>query len=158
MEGCFLFSSRRRHTRFDCDWSSDVCSSDLLHGSPMMLQSQSVELSCSAISGSPSKRQLSVQFPLGDRATVPWFVKKVLRKKQVGGCPSPLLNTIAPPSHPSSRVAASRPSSNATMGLVVAGDGGVMSVQDRKSTRLNSSHSQISYAGFCLTNKRRSRG
>src|SRR2546430_12961631 len=34
--GCFLpsvadvfFSSRRRHTRFDCDWSSDVCSSDL---------------------------------------------------------------------------------------------------------------------------------
>src|SRR5580692_4518270 len=25
----FFFSSRRRHTRFDCDWSSDVCSSDL---------------------------------------------------------------------------------------------------------------------------------
>src|SRR5207237_4988164 len=23
------FSSRRRHTRFKCDWSSDVCSSDL---------------------------------------------------------------------------------------------------------------------------------
>src|SRR2546430_12570208 len=33
----FVFSSRRRHTRFDCDCSSDVCSSDLveprcLHG------------------------------------------------------------------------------------------------------------------------------
>src|SRR2546427_6856959 len=26
----FFFSSRRRHTRFDCDWSSDVCSSDLV--------------------------------------------------------------------------------------------------------------------------------
>src|SRR2546430_2630886 len=26
--GIFFFSSRRRHTRFDCDWSSDVCSSD----------------------------------------------------------------------------------------------------------------------------------
>src|SRR2546430_12607464 len=25
----FFFSSRRRHTRFDCDWSSGVCSSDL---------------------------------------------------------------------------------------------------------------------------------
>src|SRR5256886_13043029 len=25
----FFFASRRRHTRFDCDWSSDVCSSDL---------------------------------------------------------------------------------------------------------------------------------
>src|SRR5688572_30493734 len=28
----FFFSSRRRHTRFDCDWSSDVCSSDLTAG------------------------------------------------------------------------------------------------------------------------------
>src|SRR2546428_7036595 len=26
----FVFSSRRRHTRSDRDWSSDVCSSDLL--------------------------------------------------------------------------------------------------------------------------------
>src|SRR3989475_7400449 len=30
----FFFSSRRRHTRFDCDWSSDVCSSDL--GQPQL--------------------------------------------------------------------------------------------------------------------------
>src|SRR5260370_23605751 len=28
-----FFSSRRRHTRFKCDWSSDVCSSDLLRQS-----------------------------------------------------------------------------------------------------------------------------
>src|SRR5690606_41182425 len=27
--GFFFFSSRRRHTRFSRDWSSDVCSSDL---------------------------------------------------------------------------------------------------------------------------------
>src|SRR5688500_20401367 len=27
---CFFFSSRRRHTRLQGDWSSDVCSSDLL--------------------------------------------------------------------------------------------------------------------------------
>ena len=27
--GVFFFSSRRRHTRFTSDWSSDVCSSDL---------------------------------------------------------------------------------------------------------------------------------
>src|SRR2546430_15713852 len=27
-----FFTSRRRHTRFDCDWSSDVCSSDLEAG------------------------------------------------------------------------------------------------------------------------------
>src|SRR2546430_16379027 len=30
----FFFSSRRRHTRFDCDWSSDVCSSDLAGAVP----------------------------------------------------------------------------------------------------------------------------
>src|SRR5690606_39693428 len=27
----YFFSSRRRHTRFSRDWSSDVCSSDLTH-------------------------------------------------------------------------------------------------------------------------------
>src|SRR5256886_11479244 len=32
---CFFFSSRRRHTRFDCDWSSDVCSSDLRESARM---------------------------------------------------------------------------------------------------------------------------
>src|SRR4051794_29188230 len=32
---CFFFSSRRRHTRWTGDWSSDVCSSDLLqNGNP----------------------------------------------------------------------------------------------------------------------------
>src|SRR5260221_7896046 len=29
----FFFSSRRRHTRSLCDWSSDVCSSDLFSAS-----------------------------------------------------------------------------------------------------------------------------
>src|SRR6267143_2366703 len=36
MKNCFFlfffFSSRRRHTRWNCDWSSDVCSSDLKPG------------------------------------------------------------------------------------------------------------------------------
>src|SRR5258706_10553977 len=30
LAGFFFFSSRRRHTRLVSDWSSDVCSSDLL--------------------------------------------------------------------------------------------------------------------------------
>src|SRR5260370_21372701 len=33
----FFFSSRRRHTRFKCDWSSDVCSSDLLPAQAALL-------------------------------------------------------------------------------------------------------------------------
>src|SRR2546430_11209038 len=77
----FFFSSRRRHTRFDCDWSSDVCSSDL-------------ETSWSAI----ARTERVVCFT------------------------------------------ASR----------VRGSSG----RDRKSTRLNSSHSQISYAVFCLKKKK----
>src|SRR3989440_10508649 len=36
----FLFSSRRRHTRSDRDWSSDVCSSDLSEEHTSELQSQ----------------------------------------------------------------------------------------------------------------------
>src|SRR5882762_11120849 len=34
VDDVFFFSSRRRHTRFKCDWSSDVCSSDLEHVAP----------------------------------------------------------------------------------------------------------------------------
>src|SRR5438132_9674823 len=33
----FFFSSRRRHTRSLCDWSSDVCSSDLLFGEALSI-------------------------------------------------------------------------------------------------------------------------
>src|SRR5690242_21846198 len=33
----FFFSSRRRHTRLTCDWSSDVCSSDLMLRTPLFL-------------------------------------------------------------------------------------------------------------------------
>src|SRR5690606_40166714 len=32
----FFFSSRRRHTRFSRDWSSDVCSSDLLYSTDLV--------------------------------------------------------------------------------------------------------------------------
>src|SRR2546422_2704404 len=45
---CFFFSSRRRHTRCSRDWSSDVCSSDLVFQSfnllPVLTAYQNVEL------------------------------------------------------------------------------------------------------------------
>src|SRR2546430_13368810 len=46
----FFFSSRRRHTRFDCDWSSDVCSSDLHLGDEYLLHTnaQRVDLTFEA--------------------------------------------------------------------------------------------------------------
>src|SRR2546430_5958882 len=40
------------------------------------------------------------------------------------------------------------------LSAVTLGLGGYIAYADRKSTRLNSSHSQISYAVFCLKKKR----
>src|SRR2546430_12591395 len=86
----FFFSSRRRHTRFDCDWSSDVCSSDLT-----------------------------------GRARRP-------RGRGRGNRAARWLGARPPQAPGLARLAGAR---------------------DRKSTRLNSSHSQISYAVFCLKKK-----
>src|SRR6266853_5617923 len=44
----FFFSSRRRHTRFDCDWSSDVCSSDLIRRTAA-LQDKAMEETFAAV-------------------------------------------------------------------------------------------------------------
>src|SRR5688572_31069313 len=98
----FFFSSRRRHTRFDCDWSSDVCSSDL--GFNIKL------VKCGGLT--PALRMARHGRALGVKTMV--------------GC---MLETSA---------------------LIAAG----AVVADRKSTRLNSSHSQISYAVFCLKKKK----
>src|SRR3712207_7461735 len=38
--------------------------------------------------------------------------------------------------------------------VLVQHDGGPLDVEDRKSTRLNSSHANISYAVFCLKKKK----
>src|SRR2546430_7074800 len=46
----FFFSSRRRHTRFDCDWSSDVCSSDLV-GDPDAVAREMARLSAAGLTG-----------------------------------------------------------------------------------------------------------
>src|SRR5262249_58795013 len=49
----FFFSSRRRHTRLVSDWSSDVCSSDLLLSRRRSLPERSVPLPlpCAAPAG-----------------------------------------------------------------------------------------------------------
>src|SRR2546430_8873694 len=80
----FFFSSRRRHTRFDCDWSSDVCSSDL---EGMVHHDHLLRIGAIHVSKHAARKHRHLQ-------------------------------------------------------------------GDRKSTRLNSSHSQISYAVFCLKKKK----
>src|SRR2546427_2838724 len=102
----FFFSSRRRHTRFDCDWSSDVCSSDLVLGR-------------------------AVQQLLG---TLPLAMFVCLQ--------------AVDQAHPALLAAVAAP------GPERCGNQAPQQPQDRKSTRLNSSHSQISYAVFCLKKKK----
>src|SRR5438034_7579266 len=48
-----------------------------------------------------------------------------------------------------------RPDYRPTVGLVLTGGGARSAYQDRKSTRLNSSHTVISYAVFCLKKKKK---
>src|SRR5438270_2222655 len=93
----FFFSSRRRHTRFDCDWSSDVCSSDLE-------DEHALGADC-----------------FGNGAAKP--LQQIMQRRDRG------------------------------QDLRRLADGGA-EIEDRKSTRLNSSHSQISYAVFCLKKKK----
>src|SRR2546426_8413959 len=88
----FFFSSRRRHTRLQGDWSSDVCSSDLMRG--LANDDESIG-----------------------------------NAKKIG------THVITAET------------------IHLEGIGKVLS-QDRKSTRLNSSHLVISYAVFCLKKKK----
>src|SRR5256886_8710170 len=109
----FFFSSRRRHTRFDCDWSSDVCSSDLyghLTGSRALVRIGKVLRSHSRAIDTPARYggdEFALVLPEAGKDIATRVVTRIRE-----------------------RLAAE--------------------AEDRKSTRLNSSHSQISYAVFCL--------
>src|SRR2546430_9882367 len=53
----FFFPSKRRHTRFDCDWSSDVCSSDLPSHNPRSLVERVDFVSCPGFLGGGDERE-----------------------------------------------------------------------------------------------------
>src|SRR5260370_12989281 len=76
LEASYFFSSRRRHTRFKCDWSSDVCSSDLMIRRP--LRSTLFTHTPQRPNNLPrlhpirgSKRPLLRQLSLGERQNIP---------------------------------------------------------------------------------------
>src|SRR5256885_7079697 len=124
----FFFSSRRRHTRLQGDWSSDVCSSDLVH-TLSVGEMQRVEIIRALLT---HPRVLILDEPtsvLTPQAVEKLFV--VLRRLASEGC------SILYISHKLHEIR-----SLCTACTVLRGD--------RKSTRLNSSHLVISYAVFCL--------
>src|SRR5256886_16351514 len=62
----FFFSSRRRHTRFDCDWSSDVCSSDLDDYVTKPFSLRELLARVRAVLRRPGPRQKFEEFAFGD--------------------------------------------------------------------------------------------
>src|SRR2546430_10466241 len=90
MSVCLFFSSRRRHTRFDCDWSSDVCSSDLLKGDPLQLQEAVVNLVKNAIDATDRG---SVQVRLEER---PGSYAIVITDTGIGMSPDVLARVFDP--------------------------------------------------------------
>src|SRR2546422_3099935 len=149
----FFFSSRRRHTRCSRDWSSDVCSSDLVKGSERRRTNRLRAAATPNISsrwsstrvGRSSKRCATPSG--GSRRSA-----KVSSARRSPPCCSATENSssacagregFVPPrctGRPSKKACASRRSRSTD--------------RDRKSTRLNSSHGYISYAVFCLKKKK----
>src|SRR5690606_40151211 len=124
----FFFSSRRRHTRFSRDWSSDVCSSDLEFGVALRARRELPDYpERRADTGTAGRRAVDrdrgqrragrLRAGLGGDRSGRDAARLALRVGAGRGFPSAL--------------------------AVAAADAG-----DRKSTRLKSSHVKISYAVF----------
>src|SRR2546429_8425732 len=60
----FFFSSRRRHTRCSRDWSSDVCSSDLIKGKAAVIG----EVAAEVLRRDPQGHKIHVALTDGERA------------------------------------------------------------------------------------------
>src|SRR3712207_8288252 len=111
-----IFSSRRRHTRYSRDWSSDVCSSDLVS----MVAGRTFAMAANRI----LDRKIDALNP------------RTRNRELVTGA-----------------VSVRTAWTGAVISLVFFFLAAALLNPDRKSTRLNSSHANISYAVFCLKKK-----
>src|SRR5438034_4513953 len=66
---CFFFSSRRRHTRSLCDWSSDVCSSDLSPLATTLGTSRLRAVKCPVLAASFLSHSQPLSSPCNERMT-----------------------------------------------------------------------------------------
>src|SRR5256886_2504048 len=103
---CVLFlSSRRRHTRFDCDWSSDVCSSDLVQrrggaSRTRRLPTRCFPTSTSIWNSAPTGRDRGTQSsparlaPVGSSPAVPTSVpRRSVTRARAAGASRPITAT-----------------------------------------------------------------
>src|SRR2546426_11668408 len=160
----FFFSSRRRHTRLQGDWSSDVCSSDLvcaplvderrIHSVPGRARGLVYEHPLGAHHRVHERRLADVR-PADDRHVHrrAWTRR---RRRDLRNPGAQQLEQLAD----ASAVLGGDRDWLAERGTIKVGEAGrlgrAVDLVDRKSTRLNSSHLVISYAVFCLTKKQNS--
>src|SRR2546429_3391061 len=123
----FSFSRRRRHTRCSRDWSSDVCSSDLLPSPFFVLATQ-------------NPIELEGTYPLPEAQLDRFLFNAILDDLSAEDELKVIDLTTA------TRV----PKVEAVTSAEELLDFQQLVRIDRKSTRLNSSHGYISYAVFCL--------
>src|SRR5438445_8733987 len=76
----FFFSSRRRHTRYWRDWSSDVCSSDLIPLDRIMAVSHSSKRDLSRGFGVPEEKIRSEERRVGKECRFRWLPFHVIKK------------------------------------------------------------------------------
>src|SRR2546430_11070774 len=153
----FFFSSRRRHTRFDCDWSSDVCSSDLDH---YLEEPGNLEIEYSSTFGTQRGgndfHAYWAEFAYGVKA---WWTTEFYLDGQTTFGDSTIFTGIRWENRvrPLKREHFINPVLYVEYENIKGTEKILKEVEghdiDRKSTRLNSSHSQISYAVFCLKKK-----
>src|SRR2546429_5243347 len=125
----FFFSSRRRHTRCSRDWSSDVCSSDLITALNTFLFKA---VRFRALQDAP--HAFGSTYAEEAQLTDSDWIKRVERWNGESGAGF------------SRWIGILRAASLAHFSMKM--------IRDRKSTRLNSSHGYISYAVFCLKKKK----
>src|SRR5690606_33059225 len=92
----FFFSSRRRHTRFSRDWSSDVCSSDLVMRVPLSWLREYVALPAEATARELADKLIGLGLEVetveevGAAITGPIVVGRVLTIEELTGFKKPI--------------------------------------------------------------------
>src|SRR2546429_5288913 len=178
----FFFSSRRRHTRCSRDWSSDVCSSDLLlpidHPGTVGSVSEHSDKKWRVVQKNKSFQPHLTVVRVGSVVDFPNrdpFFHNVFslfdgKRFDLGLYEAGATNSVRfdhagvsflfcniHPEMSAVVIALDTPYyavTDKSGGLAIPNvTDGKYDVQDRKSTRLNSSHGYISYAVFCLKTK-----
>ena len=142
----FFFSSRRRHTSSLCDWSSDVCSSDLPQremdsiksGGPAATTNGQYKMQgCCRNENRAKKKRAAAATRNGQYKKRGAAAARNGQYKMQGRCRNEKWSV---------KKAGALPQRE---------PGQYKKWGDRKSTRLNSSHTVISYAVFCLKKKKK---